>query len=229
MLNHNIFFPFCVIGETPQDLKFKGERSTVLIGSHNVFRESVTVNRGTQGGGMQTRVGNHNLIMAYCHIAHDCLVQDHCILANGTTLAGHVEIQSFASVGGLTAITQFNRVGQHSYIGGGSLIRKDVLPFVLGKGHDDFRVQGVNLVGLKRKNIDSEEIQHIKKLFHILVTKPYTFNEALVALEEVGLEKSYVKELILFCQTSKNGIYRHPTAEIMPPLFPVKPSSELDV
>ena len=214
--NHNTFFPFSVIGEMPQDLKFKGEASKVIIGDHNVFRESVTINRGTEGGGMITEVGHRNLIMAYCHIAHDCIVHNECVIANGATLAGHVEVFDHAIIGGFTAVTQFNRVGAHSYIGGGSMIRRDVLPFVIGKGHDEFRVQGINLVGLRRKGLTTDNIQHIKKYFHILVTKPYTLTEALAALVEIGTDKPYVQDLLSFCKSSKNGIYRHPTTNTRP-------------
>lgn len=207
---NNVFFPFSVIGEIPQDRKYQGEFSEVVIGDHNLFREFVTVNRGTKGGGMITRLGNHNLLMAYVHIAHDCILEDHCVLANSATLAGHVEIHSHATIGGMTGITQFNRVGAYAYIGGNSFIRKDVLPYTIGKGHE-FRLQGVNLVGLRRAKIEAAVIQDIKEMFHILVTRDCTFEEAKNALRQLGTEKSHVAQVLQFCEKSQNGFYRNNT------------------
>ena len=205
---NNVFFPFSVMGEIPQDRKYQGELSEAIIGDQNVFREFVTVNRGTQGGGMITRIGNHNLLMAYTHIAHDCILEDYCILANGVTLAGHVEIHSHATIGGMVGITQFNRIGSHTYIGGDSFIRKDVLPYTIGKGHE-FRLQGVNLVGLRRTNVEAPVIQDIKEMFHILVTRDCTFEEAKQALRQLGLEKPHVSKMMQFCEKTKTGIYRN--------------------
>jgi UDP-N-acetylglucosamine acyltransferase len=126
---HNRFFPFSAIGGEPQDLSYKGEQTSLEIGSHNVFREYTTLNRGTVKGGGVTRIGSHTLLMAYAHVGHDSVVGDHAMLVNGATLAGHVTVEEWAVVGALSAVHQFTRVGAHAYIGGGTIVTKDVLPF----------------------------------------------------------------------------------------------------
>ncbi len=203
--SHNVFHPFSVIGGMSQDLKYSGECAKVIIGDYNVIREYVTINKGTQGGGNITRLGNKNLIMAYCHIAHDCIIEDECVLANAVSLCGHVTIETHAIIGGMTGIAQFCRVGAHAYIAGGSEIRKDIAPFVSGKG-GPFRVQGINLVGLRRRGFTSEAIKDIKTIFHILITRPYPFDKALSMLAQ--MESVYATHLINFCKDSKCGLYR---------------------
>jgi UDP-N-acetylglucosamine acyltransferase len=205
----NVFFPFCVIGEIPQDRKFSDENSNVIIGDNNTFRESVTINRGTEGGGMTTRIGNHNLLMAYTHVAHDCILNNHCVLANGVNLAGHVEIHSHAILGGIVGVTQFNRIGSYAYIGSGSMIRKDVLPYTLGKGSEEYKVQGVNLVGLKRSGFKTQDIQEIKRVYRILVTQNHTFEAAKKVLAEIRDPTPYITQMIQFCHSTQNGIYRN--------------------
>ena len=160
-------FPFASIGYQPQDLKYAGEPSVLTIGSHNVIREHVTINPGTEGGGMITKVGNRCLFMVGSHIAHDCQVGNHVILANNATLAGHVTVGDGAIIGGLSAIHQFVRIGRHAIIGGMSGVEKDVIPYgsVLGERAD---LAGLNLVGLKRRNVDREVIHALRGAYREL-------------------------------------------------------------
>jgi len=157
-------FPFASIGHRPQDKKFAGEQSSLSIGKNNVIREHVTMNPGTEGGGMKTVVGDNNLFMAASHVAHDCIVGNHCILANNATLAGHVSLGDFAIVGGLSAIHQFVRIGAHAFIGGMSGVEKDVIPFGTVKG-ERATLDGLNLTGLKRRNVEREHIHALRHAF----------------------------------------------------------------
>lgn len=162
-------FPFASIGHRPQDKKFKGEDSKLIIGARNVIREHVTMNPGTEGGGLVTQVGNDCLFMASTHVAHDCMVGNNVILANNATLAGHVSVGDFAIIGGLSAVHQFVRIGAYAFIGGMSGVEKDVIPFGTVKG-ERASLDGLNLVGLKRRNVERERIhalRHVfKELFH---------------------------------------------------------------
>lgn len=160
-------FPFASIGYQPQDLKYHGEPSVLTIGAHNTIREHVTINPGTEGGGMITKVGNHCLFMVGAHIAHDCQVGDHVILANNATLAGHVTVGDGAIIGGLAAIHQFVRIGRHAIIGGMSGVEKDVIPYgsVIGERAN---LAGLNLVGLKRRNVDREAIHALRGAYREL-------------------------------------------------------------
>jgi len=148
--NSNRFFPFCVIGVQPQDLKFHGEETFLTIGSHNQFREYVNVHRGTKGGGAHTRIGDHNFLMVGAHIAHDCILGSHIIMANAATLAGHVTIEDHASIGAYSGVHQYCRVGQHGYVGGYSVITKDVLPYSKTVSDRNTQAYGVNAIGLER-------------------------------------------------------------------------------
>lgn len=157
-------FPFASIGHRPQDKKFRGEDSKLVIGERNVIREHVTMNPGTEGGGLLTRVGNDCLFMASSHVAHDCVVGNHVILANNATLAGHVTVGDYAIIGGLSAIHQFVRIGAHAFIGGMSGVEKDVIPYGTVKG-ERASLDGLNLVGLKRRNVERERIHALRHVF----------------------------------------------------------------
>src|SRR5438270_1526184 len=148
---HNRFFPFCAIGGAPQDLTYKGEETRLEMGSHNVIREYVTLNRGTAKGGGATRIGSHTLLMAYAHVGHDSVIGDHAMLINAATLAGHVTVEEWAVVGALCPVHQFVRIGAHSYIGGGSVITMDVLPFSMTVTPRETRAYGLNVIGLERR------------------------------------------------------------------------------
>lgn len=161
---HNLIYPFSSLGMPPQDLKFGGEKSELIIGDHNTIREHVTMNTGTKGGGMVTKVGSHGLFMTACHVAHDCQVGDHVILANNVAIAGHVEVGDHAILGGLSAVHQFVRIGAHAMIGGMSAVEHDVIPFgsVIGERAN---LAGLNLIGLKRRNFDRETIHALRNVY----------------------------------------------------------------
>ncbi|NOQ40959.1 MAG: acyl-ACP--UDP-N-acetylglucosamine O-acyltransferase [Desulfuromusa sp.] len=179
----NQIFQFASIGAIPQDLKFAGEVSYLKIGDRNKIREFVTIHLGTEDGGGITTVGNDNLFMAYAHIAHDCIVKDHVILANAATLAGHVEVDDYAILGGLSAVHQFARVGCHVMASGGSMIGQDVVPYAIVQG-DRAKVVGLNLTGLKRRGFSSEALANIKKMYKLVFRSNLKLEEAVAKLEE---------------------------------------------
>ena len=165
--NHNTFYPFSSIGLIPQDLKYQGENSKLIIGNNNVFRENVTINIGTKGGKMKTEIGDNCLFMVGAHVAHDCRISNNVILANNATLAGHVTIDENAIIGGLSAIHQFVRIGKYSMIGGMSGVEKDIIPYSLYMGIRSY-LRGLNLIGLKRKGLNSNQILILKKTYSII-------------------------------------------------------------
>jgi len=165
----NGFFPFSSIGLAPQDISYAGEPTRLEIGDHNEVREFVTINRGTVKGGGLTRVGNHTLIMAYTHIAHDCIIGDHVIMANAATLGGHVTVEDWAMVGALCPVHQFVRIGTHSYVGGGTTITQDVLPFSKTSAERNTHAFGMNSVGLERRGFSKERIRKIHHAYKILL------------------------------------------------------------
>lgn len=195
--NNTVVYPFASIGHIPQDLKFKGEASRLIIGSYNTIREHVTMNPGTEGGGLVTRVGNHCLFMIGSHVAHDCMVGDHVILANNATLAGHVEVGDGAIIGGLSAIHQFVRIGRYAMIGGMSGVDKDVIPFgsVMGERAD---LSGLNLIGLKRRNIDRDVIHELRGLYKSLFEQESGVLEERIAQAQSDIQSAEAKELISF-------------------------------
>jgi len=200
-------FSHAVIGSIPQDLKYKGVTSFVKIGDDNIIREFVTINPGTEEGS-STVIGNHNLIMAYSHIAHDCIVGDHCVLANGAMLAGYVEICDYVVIGGLVAIHQFTRVGSHAIIGGCSKIVQDPPPFSICDGHPAV-VRGVNLVGLKRRGFNTETIQVLRRAFKIMFFSSLPLHSAIERLKNEGIFSiKEVQYLLEFVKNSQRGICR---------------------
>ncbi len=205
--NQVVVFPFAVIGGEPQHLKYNGEKSEVIIGDRTVLREYTTVHRGTAVGISKTVVGPDCLIMAYTHIAHDCVLGKKVILASSIQLAGHVEIGDHVTIGGASAIAQFCRVGSHCYIGGGSIIRKDVAPFLLGKG-STFEVQGINSIGLSKQGVSDEAILKLKKLYKIIFIQKMTLSKA---IEKAKTELAGVAEasyFLDFIESSKVGFVR---------------------
>jgi UDP-N-acetylglucosamine acyltransferase len=162
-------YPFASIGHAPQDKKFGGEPSELIIGSHTIIREYTTMNPGTEGGGMVTRVGDHCLFMMSTHVAHDCIVGNHVIMANNATLAGHVHVGDYTVIGGLSAVHQFVRIGEHAMIGGMSAIENDVIPYGLAMGERAY-LAGLNLVGLKRRGFDKETINHLRHAYKTIFT-----------------------------------------------------------
>lgn len=204
----NRIFPFASLGLEPQDLKFKGEKTVLEIGDHNVIREFVTLHRGTPGGGGVTHLGNHTLIMAYAHIAHDCFVGDHVIMANAATLAGHVTVENWAVVGAFSAVHQFGRVGAYAYIGGGTIVTKDVLPFSKTVAARDTRAYGVNAIGLERHGFSRERVHKIHHAFKLLLASKLNTSQALEKLKAEGDAGEDVALLIRFIEGSERGVIK---------------------
>jgi UDP-N-acetylglucosamine acyltransferase len=203
----NTIYQFATVGSRPQDLKYRGEASELVIGDHNTIREYVSLNPGTAGGGMVTRVGDHNLLMMHCHIAHDCLIGSHNIIANGATLGGHVVVGDHVIVGGLVGIHQFARIGSGAILGAGSMVSKDVPPFCNATG-DRARLRGLNLEGLKRRGFTSTAIDALKKAYRIIFQSKLKTKDA---LEKVRREISATAEidiLLAFIAQSQRGICR---------------------
>lgn len=204
----NRFFGQSSIGTDPQDLKFKGEKTTLTIGDRNTFREFITINRGTVGGGGRTVIGNDNFLMVYSHIAHDCIVGSNVIFANGGTLAGHVEVGDHALIGAFTAIHQFCKVGNYAFTGGWTIATQDVLPFMKTVGARPPKTYGVNTIGLERKGFSKETIHALQKAYRILVRSKLKREDALVQIEgELG-ETPEVLYLVEFVRSSERGIIR---------------------
>ena len=205
---NNRFFPFCSIGMAPQDLTYAGEPTRLEIGDHNDVREFVTISRGTVKGGGVTRLGSHCLIMAYCHIAHDCAIGDHVILANAATLGGHVTVAEWATVGALCPVHHFVRIGAHSFIGGGTTITRDVLPFSKTSASRNTRAYGLNAVGLERHGFSKEQIGKIHHAYKILLASKLNTSQALEKLRSEPGRGENVDVLIKFIEQSERGVIK---------------------
>ncbi|HIW20056.1 MAG TPA: acyl-ACP--UDP-N-acetylglucosamine O-acyltransferase [Candidatus Alistipes pullicola] len=207
-----------VVAGVPQDLKFKGEYTTVEIGDSTTIRECATVNRGTAAKGV-TRVGSNTLIMAYAHVGHDCTVGNNCVIVNGVSLAGEVEVQDWAILGGHSAVHQFCRIGAHAMLGGGSLVSKDVPPFVKA-AHNPLSFVGANFIGLRRRGFSAEKIHEIQELFRILFQSGYNYTKA-CEIAENQTAPSPERDMVLeFIRSSKRGILK--------PYNPKKSSDEVE-
>jgi len=206
--SHNSFFPYCAIGMAPQDVTYKGEPTRLEIGDHNEIREYVTINRGTLKGGGVTRVGSHILIMAYTHVGHDCVIGDHAMLVNGATIAGHVTVEEWAVVGALCPVHQFVRIGAHSYIGGGTTITQDVLPFSMTSAARDTHAYGINKVGLERRGFSKERIARIHHAYKILLASRMNTSQALARLKSETGRGEDVDMLIRFIEQSERGVIK---------------------
>lgn len=201
------FFPFSSIGQPPQDLKFRGERTRLRIGRDNVFREFLTVHVGTEGGGRETRIGDQNYFMAYTHIAHDCQIGNHTLLANAATLAGHVVVEDHATIGAFSGVHQFCRVGRHAYIGGYSVVTQDALPFVLTVGNRA-STHGINVIGLKRKRFSADTVKALRRAYQILVRSRLPIDQSLAELQAELKSFDEVRYLAEFMRGSKRGVVR---------------------
>jgi UDP-N-acetylglucosamine acyltransferase len=206
--SHNKIYPFAAIGIGPQDLSYKGEPTRLQIGDHNQIREYVTIHRGTTKGGGLTVVGNHTLIMAYAHIAHDCHIGDHVILANGATLGGHVTVEEYASISALCPIHQFVTIGKYSYVGGGTTITQDVLPFSKTSAAREVHAYGVNSVGLERRGFSPERIKRIQHFFKVLLASKLNTSQALAKLKSEGDLGEDVAMLLAFVEKSERGVIK---------------------
>ncbi|MFN7977049.1 MAG: acyl-ACP--UDP-N-acetylglucosamine O-acyltransferase [Vicinamibacterales bacterium] len=199
-------FPFGSIGLAPQDLKYRGERTRLVVGRGNIFRESVTIHRGTVGGGSETRIGDRNLFMAYAHVAHDCRVGSDTIFGPGATLGGHVEVGDFAQISAYSGVHQFCRVGRYAFIGGYSVVTKDALPYAKTVGNRA-RVYGLNTIGLVRKGFSPDVVRQLRQAYRFLLTSRLTPSKALAAIEgDARLSSSEVGALVAFIRSSTRGV-----------------------
>jgi len=205
----NRIFPFASIGHEPQDLKYHGEPSEVVIGSGNTIRENVTINPGTEGGGMLTLIGDDNMLMAYSHVAHDCLLGSGIVMANGATLAGHVKVDDGAIIGGMSAIHQFLRIGRYSMIGGMSGVVKDIPPFCLTAGGYRPGLAGLNLVGLRRRGFSNDRIKVLKEIYRILLQGSGKLGERMNEAESIAGDDADAMHLVEFVRTAERGMTTH--------------------
>ena len=202
----NKIYPFVSINE-PQDLKYKGESTELIIGDNNKIREYVTINPGTDGGGGKTVIGNNCLFMVSSHIAHDCFLGDYCIFSNNSTLAGHVTVGNYVTLAGMVAVHQFCSIGRHSFVAGGSLVRKDIPPYVKA-AREPLSYVGINSVGLRRRGFDNETIKSIQNIYRTLYQKRYNNTQAINIIEaEVEATKER-DEILLFIKNSQRGIMK---------------------
>ncbi len=204
----NKLFPFCSIGMAPQDVTYAGEPTRLEIGDHNQIREFVTINRGTVKGGGLTRVGSHVLIMAYTHIAHDCAIGDHVILANAATLGGHVTVEEWAQVGAVCPVHHFVRIGAHSFIGGWTTVTRDVLPFSKTSAARDAQAYGLNAIGLERRGFSKERIGKIHHAYKVLLASKLNTSQALEKLKSEPDRGDDVETLIKFIEQSERGVIK---------------------
>ena len=199
-------FPGAVIGGVPQDLKYKGEQTLAIVGDNTAVRECVTVNKGTASKG-KTVVGSNCLLMAYSHIAHDCIVKDSVIVGNATQLAGEVEVEHNAILSGGTLVHQFTRIGAHVMIQGGTRLGKDIPPFTIA-GREPVCFSGVNLIGLKRSGFSNEKINEIQEIYRLIYQSGYNFSEAIMRVEDTFEKTKEMEEIVSFVKNSPRGIVR---------------------
>lgn len=199
-------FPGAVISAEPQDLKYLGENTKTIIGNNTIIREFVTINKGTNALGY-TKIGSYCLIMAYVHIAHDCVIGNNVIFANSVQLAGHVIVENFAFIGGTSAVHQFVKIGAHTIISGGTLIRKDIPPYVKA-GRTPVSYLGINSIGLRRRNFNLEKIREIQKIYHVLFQKNNNITKALKIIKSNFIETPERDQIINFINSSSRGIMR---------------------
>jgi len=205
---NNRFIGHAAIGGEPQDKKYKGERTELVIGDDNVIREFVTINRGTAGGGGITTVGNDNWMLAYTHVAHDCHVGDHCVFSNNTTLAGHVTVGDYVIISGFAGAHQFCRIGAHAFLGMGALTNGDVPPFTMVGSDSLGRPRGINSEGLKRRGFDAERIASIKRAYRTLYVAGLPLAEAKLQLAEQATHSADVKDLLDFIESAERPLLR---------------------
>lgn len=204
---NNQIFQFASVGEMPQDKKFQGEETYLEIGDDNIFRESCTINRGTTQGGSHTKIGNGNLFMAYVHIAHDCIVGNETVFANSASLSGHVTVDDYAILSGFCAVRQFTYIGAYSFVAGGTMVVKDVLPYIIVSG-DPAEPFGLNLVGLQRRGFSSETISLLKQGYRAIYRKNLNTQEAIAVLQELAIDCPEIELFITAIERAERGIVR---------------------
>lgn len=205
---NNRVFPYASIGLAPQDLKYNGEPTVVEIGDVNSIREFVTIHRGTAEGSGGTRIGNHNLLMAYVHVAHDCQLGDNIIMANGASLAGHVVIQDHSTVGAFSMIHQFCRIGAYSFLGSATLVNQDILPYSKTSAPRPVEVYGANRLGLERRGLNKDDLKDLEAAFRLLTRSKLNTTQALEAIEAKGFQSAHVKVLVDFIKSSERGVIK---------------------
>jgi UDP-N-acetylglucosamine acyltransferase len=205
---NNVFHAFCVVGGDPQDYTFRGDRVELLAGDGNIFREYVTVSRGTQKGGGKTSLGDDNFFLAYSHIGHDCQVGSHTLFVNGATLAGHVMVEDFATIGAFCPVHQFCRIGRYAYIGASTVITQDVPPFAKVVTERDTKSFGINTVGLERKGFSPERLLALKRAYRLLLHSKLNTSQALAEMKKTLCDSADVKELIQFIESAERGIVK---------------------
>jgi UDP-N-acetylglucosamine acyltransferase len=203
---NNRIFPYVSIGFAPQDVKYQGEPTRVEIGDGNTIREFVSIHRANTSGEGVTRIGNHNLLMAYVHIAHNCTLGDHIIMANGASLAGHIEIQDHATVGAYCGIHQFCRIGAYSFLGAFSGVNMDILPYSKTSAPRPLGVYGTNKIGLERRGLPPDDLKELETAFRLLTRSKLNTTQALEAIEAKGFQSPHVKALVEFIRKSARGI-----------------------
>jgi UDP-N-acetylglucosamine acyltransferase len=204
----NVIYPFSVIGAAPQDLKYRGENTRVVIGNHNKIRESVTINLGTEQGGGVTSVANHTLIMAYTHLGHDCIIGSHCIIANYGGFAGHVILEDYANIGGMVGISQFVRVGAYAYVAGQSGLEKDVPPFSVAIGSRPSAIKGTNIIGLKRRGFPAETILKINEAMKLWTRTDVQKEQCLKDIDAQYGSLPEIQTFIAFIRKTDTGVVR---------------------
>jgi UDP-N-acetylglucosamine acyltransferase len=204
------FWPFSSIGTEPQDLTYEAQETVVKIGDRNIFREFITVNRGTAKGGGKTVIGSDNYLMAYSHIGHDCLVGNGTIFMHGATLGGHVSVDDFATVGAMGGVHQFCRIGKHAFIGGKSTITQDVLPFCRVAGERPTQLYGLNAIGLRRRGFSRDRIKALKEMFKIIFYSDLNTSQALSRIEKEFLPGEDRDDIIVFIRASQRGFVKKP-------------------
>ena len=204
----NVFHPFCVIGGNPQDYTYAEEHVELSVGDGNIFREYVTISRGTKKGGGTTRIGSNNFFLAYSHVGHDCQIGSGTLFVNGATLAGHVTVQDYVTIGAFSPVHQFCRLGRYAYIGACTVITQDVPPFSLIVTERETRCYGANTIGLERKGFSAERVKSLQKAFRLLTRSKKNTSQAIEALRKTMGESQDVKELIEFVEKAERGIVK---------------------
>lgn len=204
----NVIYPFASIGMIPQDLKYKGEDTELIIGNHNSIRESVTLNLGTVQGGGKTVIGDHNLLMAYSHLGHDCVIGSHCIIANSGGLAGHCVLEDYVTMGGMCGVAPFVRIGAHAYIAGFSGVEKDIPPYAIAIGQRPCAIKGTNIVGLRRRGVSAETISKLNESIKLWMRGDVEKERCLLEIESQYGEVPEVQKLVAFIRGSQYGTAR---------------------
>lgn len=204
----NVFYPYSSIGVTPQDKKYKGEPSETRIGDGNNIREFVTVNRGTEGGGMLTSIGDGNLVMAYVHVAHDVIIHNRTIIGNGVTFAGHIVVDDYANISGLTAVHHYCRIGRHAMVGSRSVIKQDVLPYSITATTHEVEVYGANRVGLERAGYSNDAIESLQSAFRLLTRAGLNTSQAMARIQEELPKTDEIAALLTFIRESPRGFVK---------------------